>query len=125
MHAIARSVPVLSTFSDEWKTGRFSDQSWESTKNVEVTTLDNLVVQYETPRYIKIDVEGYEKKVVSGLSQKIGVSSFKLTSEFFDNAKHIYCNLKESASLYFNLCMTKKKRLKPVLTRSVIKKCLT
>ncbi len=80
---------VLSTFSDEWKTGRFSNQFWESTEIIEVTTLDNLITQYGTPRYIKIDVEGFEKQVVSGLSQKAGVLSFEFTSEFFVNAKDI------------------------------------
>ena len=53
---------VISTFSDEWKTGRFRNHTWGTKEKIEVTTLDTLIEQFGQPRYIKIDVEGFERQ---------------------------------------------------------------
>jgi len=45
-------------------------------------TLDSLIRKYGLPKYIKIDVEGYEDKVLSGLSSKIPLLSFEYTQGF-------------------------------------------
>jgi FkbM family methyltransferase len=44
---------------------------------VETTTLDGLITTYGKPDYIKIDVEGYEQWVLSGLSQPVRYLSFE------------------------------------------------
>jgi FkbM family methyltransferase len=49
----------------------FEHVRWDSAQQVQVTTLDSLIAQEGLPRYIKIDVEGYELEVLSGLSQPV------------------------------------------------------
>lgn len=74
---------TLSTFSEEWiesvNVSRFSEFSWEETTLTEITTLDNMIVEYGLPAFIKIDVEGYELEVLQGLSHAIKMISFEYT----------------------------------------------
>jgi FkbM family methyltransferase len=79
--------PVLSTFSNHWNLGRFKSEKWNQTLVVPTTTLDDLIVKYGSPKYIKIDVEGYELSVLKGLTKKSGIISFEFTEEFFDQMK--------------------------------------
>jgi len=51
-------------------------------ESVQAITLDNLIEKYDIPVYIKIDVEGFEDKVLGGLSHKIKFISFEYTPEF-------------------------------------------
>jgi len=44
---------------------------------VQVTTLDKLIAQYGSPKFCKIDVEGYEPNVLKGLSTKIPTVTFE------------------------------------------------
>ena len=77
-------MPTTSTMAIHWKSGRFSNEKWDQKINVEMTTLDHLIKIYGLPKYIKIDVEGFELDVLLGLSQKAGIISFEFTSEFLD-----------------------------------------
>ncbi|GAB3944215.1 hypothetical protein GCM10028805_11550 [Spirosoma harenae] len=74
---------TISSFSDEWinsvKTDRFKEYSWDTTIDVEMTTLDNLIDQYGLPAFIKIDVEGYELEVLKGLTKPVKMISFEYT----------------------------------------------
>lgn len=91
---INTKMPTISTMASNWKKGRFSNHDWDSKIIVETTTLDELIKDFGKPNYIKIDVEGYEIDVLSGLSQKVGIISFEFTSEFIKNAliciNHLY-----------------------------------
>lgn len=73
--SVNSAVPAISTFMEEWKFGRFSDQKWDQVATVPVTTLDILIKEYGSPRFIKIDVEGFEETVVNGLSKRSGCIS--------------------------------------------------
>lgn len=81
--------PVLSTFSQHWMKGRFYDQVWAQSVDVEMTTLDHLVTTFGSPRYVKIDVEGFEKQVMQGLTKKCGTVSLEFTAEFLDDARDL------------------------------------
>jgi FkbM family methyltransferase len=83
---VCESADVISTFSNKWKQGRFSNYRWDSEKIVPVTTMDNLIKEYGRPDFCKIDVEGYELQVLEGLSHAIPCISFEFTKEFFDDA---------------------------------------
>ena len=65
--------------------GRFGDCQWNQTTTVSVTTLDSLFAEHGVPQFIKIDVEGFEYEVVSGLSQPIKALSMEFTPEFLDS----------------------------------------
>jgi FkbM family methyltransferase len=71
----------LSSFDDNWvnemKEGRFKGSEIQTIEQVEITTLDNLIQTYGKPDFIKIDVEGYEKEVLTGLTQSFKYLSFE------------------------------------------------
>tara|TARA_B100002019_G_scaffold286240_1_gene296415 strand:+ start:5795 stop:6595 length:801 start_codon:yes stop_codon:yes gene_type:complete len=77
---------VLSSMSNRWiestrKSGRFSSYNWDKSIDVKIDTLDNMLNKFGVPRFVKIDVEGYEYEVLNGLSQPIKTISFEFTSE--------------------------------------------
>lgn len=79
---ICSQNPSVSTLSDDWMKEIWKcDDSliWDKTFEVEVTTLDELIGDYGLPAFCKIDVEGYEERVLSGLSIGLPALSF----EFF------------------------------------------
>jgi hypothetical protein len=84
--SINSAEPVLSTFSEEWKLGRFEKTIWDKRVDVQITTIDFLIKKYGHPRYIKIDVEGYEFQALKGLTTKTGIISFEFTAEYLNNA---------------------------------------
>jgi FkbM family methyltransferase len=77
----------LSSFSTEWveankQSGRFIPMGaeWNETRVIKMTTLDRLIEEFGVPRFIKIDVEGYELEVLKGLTQPVEVISFEYTT---------------------------------------------
>ncbi len=75
---------TISSFSQDWidatkKSGRFSQYKWDKKQEVEMTTMDALIEQYGKPKFIKIDVEGFELQVLKGLSQPVEYLSFEYT----------------------------------------------
>ena len=56
--SINSKQPVTSTFAEHWKTGRFLDSTWDEKIEVDITTLDELIKKFGSPKYIKIDVVG-------------------------------------------------------------------
>src|SRR5262245_25238233 len=85
--SICTEATTISTFNDQWKTGRFANYKWDKVIPVEVTTLDDMIKAHGRPRYCKIDVEGFEVSVVKGLTQPVPFLSFEFTREFIDNAR--------------------------------------
>jgi len=80
---------TLSSMSKDWmksvkKSKRFGTEAeWDTTQKVSVTTLDTLIETFGAPSFIKIDVEGFEKEVVLGLSRPITTCfSLEFTPEF-------------------------------------------
>jgi FkbM family methyltransferase len=80
---------VLATFSDSWidltgQSGRFGDHKWNKQERVSLTTFDTAIRDYGTPVFSKIDVEGFERQVISGLSLPIRSGSIEFTAEVLD-----------------------------------------
>ena len=75
---------TVSSFSDDWiesvqKSKRFGPVRWGRSTPVEMTTLDQLIHKFGVPKFIKIDVEGFELEVLKGLSVLVRYISFEYT----------------------------------------------
>jgi len=68
------------------RSGRFRHHRWDASEEVRIMTLDAAIETFGVPRFIKIDVEGYEDKVLSGLSRAVPCLSFEVTPEHLDCA---------------------------------------
>lgn len=102
--SVNEKLPVLSTMSTKWSTeSRFSKEySWERKETISIVTLDSLIEQYGKPRFCKIDVEGFEFQVLSGLSQPIQYVSFEFLNEFIGDAEKCVERLNTIGSFVFN-----------------------
>ena len=103
-------MPTTSTMAKHWKNGRFSNEKWDQKITVEMTTLDHLIKIYGVPKYIKIDVEGFEFDVLMGLSQKVGIISFEFTSEFLDQTINCLNHLKKIGYHEYNFSIGERRK---------------
>ena len=79
-----KDLPWLNTLNQDWISGTRHENLFlrTHTHQVETITLDDGINLYgEVPAYIKIDVEGHELSVLSGLSHKPELLSFEWISE--------------------------------------------
>jgi hypothetical protein len=59
------------------KDRRFARIRWTSSVDVEVVTLDDLIDEFGVPAFCKVDVEGFELEVLTGLTQAVRALSFE------------------------------------------------
>lgn len=76
--------PTVSTASPEFVAAArgapdWDAQRWTRSVVVPVTTLDALVGKHGPPAFIKIDVEGFEREALEGLSRAVRALSFEFT----------------------------------------------
>lgn len=76
--------PTVSTASEAFISAAsgtlgWEDQQWDRELCVPCVTLDDLISKYGLPRFIKIDVEGFEERVLSALSHPVPALSFEFT----------------------------------------------
>lgn len=81
LHLSSRT-PTVSTFADSWiddvqADRRFHRIRWDTVISVPLVTLDELISRYGEPQFCKIDVEGFEYEVLSGLSRPLPSLSFE------------------------------------------------
>ncbi len=77
--------PTVSTASDAFVAaaegaGGWEGQVWDAVVAVPCLTLDGLIRDHGRPAFVKIDVEGFEDRVLRGLSEPVPALSFEFTT---------------------------------------------
>lgn len=115
----------VSTCYEHWNK-HHPKTKWKKIK-MECTTLNSLIKKYGVPYYIKIDVEGYENKVLSGLSKKIDLISFEFTEGFENNfieCIKIIKNFQPKKMLTFQNIKIKRKKKVPGKNKVLRRYCI-
>jgi FkbM family methyltransferase len=105
--AISSRHPTVSSLktgfvTDAADTPGFAHVRWDKTQTVRVVTLDSLIAQHGLPAYIKIDVEGFELEVLSGLSQPVALLSVEYLPAFAELTLGVLERLEQLGTYQFN-----------------------
>lgn len=80
---------MLATCAPGWAEAlkdRWPQEKWNRVITVPQVTIDGLMEEYGEPDFIKIDVEGYEDRVLEGLSRPVKALSFEYTVPYIEPA---------------------------------------
>jgi FkbM family methyltransferase len=100
-------VSTIASMSKEWiervrSSGRFAEYHWDKTVTVTVTTLDALIARFGVPAFIKIDVEGYERYVLQGLTRPVEMLSIEFVPELLENTVACLTHLEQLGPIVAN-----------------------
>lgn len=101
------TVSTLSTDFIDHAVGQdgWHEQVWDRTLDVPVTTLDALIAAHGQAAFIKIDVEGFEDQVLSGLTRTVPALSFEFTTIARDVASRCLDRLEALGYEHFNVAL--------------------
>lgn len=106
--AVSRLHPTVSSLATGFA-GRmaaapgFGRVRWDAVETVEIVTLDALVAAHGRPRFVKIDVEGYEAEVLAGLSAPVPWIAFEALPAAPEVARACVARLAGLGDYRFNL----------------------
>jgi FkbM family methyltransferase len=77
-------------------------------KTVQLVTIDELMSQYGLPRYIKIDIEGFESLAIQGMNRRCELLSMEFNlPEFLDELTEVICRLQQiDGNALFNVTVS-------------------
>lgn len=89
--AVSSATPTVSSMAPGWiddvtRDHRFAGVRWDRSIEVPVVTLDQLIAAHGEPAFLKVDVEGFEAQVLSGLSRPVRALSFEYLPPAHDDA---------------------------------------
>ncbi|MEO1431955.1 MAG: FkbM family methyltransferase [Cyanobacteria bacterium J06633_8] len=79
-----KGTDSTASMRDDWPFA--TDQTLE----VEIITLDDMIAQFGLPKFLKVDVEGFELEVFKGLSQPISLIYFEMHGDEMDLVFQIF-----------------------------------
>ena len=105
--AVSSLHPTVSSLQPDFAatagaTPGFARVKWDRQQSVRVTTLDVLIARYGLPAYVKIDVEGFELDVLTGLSQPVPLVSVEYLPDLPDQTVRVIERLQSLGPYRFN-----------------------
>lgn len=91
--------------------GGWEGQVWDRTITVPCLTLDHLIRTHGRANFIKIDVEGFEDRVLAGLSEPVPALSFEFTTIARDVARRCLDRLAALGPYGFDIALGETQRL--------------
>lgn len=104
---VSERTPTVSTLARGWMhdvmaSEGFRGVQWQRTETVDVLTLDALVARFGQPAFIKLDVEGYEREALAGLTSRVRALSFEYVPAARDAALACIARLEALGPYRFN-----------------------
>ncbi len=105
--AVSSLHPTVSSLQPDFvetagATPGFAHVRWDRRQRVQVTTLDRLIADHGLPSYVKIDVEGFELQVLSGLSQPVPLVSVEYLPDLPEQTAAVVARLQDLGQYRFN-----------------------
>jgi FkbM family methyltransferase len=106
--AVSRLHPTVSSLRADYpatvgQTEGFTQVAWDAAQTVSVTTLDALAAEHGVPRFIKIDVEGFEAEVLAGLSFPVAHIAFEYLPADLKAAADVLARIEALGPYVFNI----------------------